>query len=511
VIGQLTQSNIEITTKLKKLQDKCNLLEKEKIQLLTKITELEDKLKSKEDECREDSIKLKEQNKMMDMFKELLNNQKTHECDLRSGKPEEKHAVKEENNSSQKSPKSTSYSYSGAGLVESRTKVSSASTVVEKKTEVFIESFYKLYRHIDFKKESFPHCWNILDACPLLSLSEQNLRVRYNGQGIDDDDAAMIRAIRPIPKSSGVYYFEIRVASRGADGAIGIGICGKSSSLNSMPGWETDTIGYNGEDGMVYCDGEYLKYKQKTFTTGDVVGCGVDFCKKEIFFTKNGKNLGVADVNIPIIDIYPTIGFNSAGAIMETNFGQKSFVYDVSKDIENALSNPPTLTKNPPTLTKNPPILTKNLPTTKKTQQLFSNTHLWRKDGTVVDAEKHLQNKVIGLYFSGYWCPPSRDFTPILRDFYNQIAYTNNFEIVFVSSDRTDYEMQYYLNELHGNWLYIPFGNLAIEVLSNSYGVKSIPTLLIIKPSGETIAYNGRDQVLSIPPLMALEMWKAYL
>uniref|UniRef100_A0A914CEK2 Thioredoxin domain-containing protein n=1 Tax=Acrobeloides nanus TaxID=290746 RepID=A0A914CEK2_9BILA len=137
--------------------------------------------------------------------------------------------------------------------------------------------------------------------------------------------------------------------------------------------------------------------------------------------------------------------------------------------------------------------------------------HLRRKDGTVVDAEKHLQNKVIGLYFSGYWCPPSRDFTPILRDFYNQLAYTNNFEIVFVSSDRTDYEMQYYLNELHGNWLYIPFGNLDIQTLSTLYNVNSIPTLFIIKPNGDIIAYNGRDQVQSIPPQMALEMWKAYL
>ena len=37
------------------------------------------------------------------------------------------------------------------------------------------------------------------------------------------------------------------------------------------------------------------------------------------------------------------------------------------------------------------------------------------KDGKPVNAAEHLKDKVVALYFSAHWCPPCRQFTPVLK------------------------------------------------------------------------------------------------
>ena len=50
---------------------------------------------------------------------------------------------------------------------------------------------------------------------------------------------------------------------------------------------------------------------------------------------------------------------------------------------------------------------------------------LMRKSGEVVKADKVLEDKkIICFYFSSHWCPPCRDFTPILADFYSVRIFT---------------------------------------------------------------------------------------
>jgi nucleoredoxin len=101
----------------------------------------------------------------------------------------------------------------------------------------------------------------------------------------------------------------------------------------------------------------------------------------------------------------------------------------------------------------------------------------------------------VALYFSAHWCPPCRNFTPILRDFYDEVTEDGEFEIVFVSFDRSDSDLQNYLKEAHGNWLYVPFGNDQIQELANKFGVSGIPALIVIKPDGAVINQNGRADV----------------
>lgn len=93
--------------------------------------------------------------------------------------------------------------------------------------------------------------------------------------------------------------------------------------------------------------------------------------------------------------------------------------------------------------------------------EVFAGRLLVNKDGDVVDPEEALRNKVVGLYFSAGWCPPCRDFTPLLCDFYTELVEENEppaqFEIVFISSDKSTEDMVEYYHDMHGDWLALPW------------------------------------------------------
>jgi hypothetical protein len=57
-------------------------------------------------------------------------------------------------------------------------------------------------------------------------------------------------------------------------------------------GWERHTYGYHGDDGQIFHNRGRGTPWGPRYTTGDTVGCGINFKTKEIFFTKNGQFLG---------------------------------------------------------------------------------------------------------------------------------------------------------------------------------------------------------------------------
>lgn len=102
---------------------------------------------------------------------------------------------------------------------------------------------------------------------------------------------------------AGIYYFECTVVSKGLSGYIGIGFSHRAVSLSRLPGWESNSWGYHGDDGRAFCSRGTGEAYGPTFTTGDTVGCGVDWTGGEGkgkgkgegargFFTKNGQFLG---------------------------------------------------------------------------------------------------------------------------------------------------------------------------------------------------------------------------
>ncbi|PIO72263.1 antioxidant, AhpC/TSA family [Teladorsagia circumcincta] len=127
--------------------------------------------------------------------------------------------------------------------------------------------------------------------------------------------------------------------------------------------------------------------------------------------------------------------------------------------------------------------------------ELLKGVQLQKKDGSTANAEDVLKDKVVGLYFSAHWCPPCRQFTPVLKDFHDELADSGEFEIVFVSFDRSESDLKKYLEEAHGDWYHIPFGSPKIQELATKYSVSGIPALIIISSDGKEITKNGRSDV----------------
>uniref|UniRef100_A0A915B063 Thioredoxin domain-containing protein n=1 Tax=Parascaris univalens TaxID=6257 RepID=A0A915B063_PARUN len=144
----------------------------------------------------------------------------------------------------------------------------------------------------------------------------------------------------------------------------------------------------------------------------------------------------------------------------------------------------------------------------KEMAELLSNVQLQKKNGSLTKGSEALEGKVVALYFSAHWCPPCRQFTPVLKDFYEELD-GEAFEIVFVSFDRSENDLKEYMEEAHGDWYFIPFGSDEIQELAKKFDVSGIPALVVIKSNGDVITKNGRADVSSRSPAQALGAWKA--
>ncbi|KAI5816231.1 hypothetical protein BZA77DRAFT_65792 [Pyronema omphalodes] len=84
-------------------------------------------------------------------------------------------------------------------------------------------------------------------------------------------------------------YFEITILMKQSHWNCGLGLTnGRIQRLNEMADWDENA--YYMEDNKYHKGHESWSYL--TFRTGDTVGCGV--IKGRLFFTKNGRHLGVA-------------------------------------------------------------------------------------------------------------------------------------------------------------------------------------------------------------------------
>lgn len=112
--------------------------------------------------------------------------------------------------------------------------------------------------------------------------------------------------------------------------------------------------------------------------------------------------------------------------------------------------------------------------------KLFENIVLNTEDNLI--STNILNNsKVIGIYFSGSYCPPCRKFTPILCDVYNQLKSLNkNIEIIFISSDKSIESFNEYYKKMP--WLALPYEKRDLKKkLCDQFYIKTIPQLIFIK------------------------------
>jgi Ran-binding protein 9/10 len=115
--------------------------------------------------------------------------------------------------------------------------VSSSSNSSSSGTTVFVgDIFSRLYPNVNQQEVLLPRQWSSIHKCQSLSLTNGNLRITYKGPGKNHKDAASVRTDHPIPPICGIYYYEIKIISKGRDGYMGIGLSKADVNLNRLPG-----------------------------------------------------------------------------------------------------------------------------------------------------------------------------------------------------------------------------------------------------------------------------------
>uniref|UniRef100_A0A7S2MU64 Thioredoxin domain-containing protein n=1 Tax=Helicotheca tamesis TaxID=374047 RepID=A0A7S2MU64_9STRA len=113
---------------------------------------------------------------------------------------------------------------------------------------------------------------------------------------------------------------------------------------------------------------------------------------------------------------------------------------------------------------------------------------------TVKTADVLSGKTTIMIYFSAHWCPPCQRFTPALIKFYNKLKAKHNFELIFVSFDKSEDQFKEYTSNMP--WPCLPFdSDDAKATLARKYDAGGIPHLVVLDENGEVITKEGVDGV----------------
>ena len=127
------------------------------------------------------------------------------------------------------------------------------------------------------------------------------------------------------------------------------------------------------------------------------------------------------------------------------------------------------------------------------------------RNGREINSEVIAKKAYLFIYFSAGWCPLCKKFTPQLADFYKKHYQNGDFEVLFVSSDKSADEMRKY-------WATAGIPGLALkreckrsDELTRQFGATEggIPCVVLLGPDGTLLAssfeegkYLGPDAAL---------------
>ncbi|KAG0198118.1 hypothetical protein BGX28_008404 [Mortierella sp. GBA30] len=163
------------------------------------------------------------------------------------------------------------------------------------------------------------------------SRNEKVFQILGDGLSViaNGNDAGCIRGPKVSPRDKDVFYFEITILYMPPTekGTIMVGMCGKDQNMKEILGWKPNSYGYSGECGdflslssnrsSLNARSQSGKMKARArgpaFRAGSVVGCGVDFASRELFFTLNGECLGQAFYELDVLDCFPCVSVVDGG------------------------------------------------------------------------------------------------------------------------------------------------------------------------------------------------------
>ncbi|KRX04869.1 Concanavalin A-like lectin/glucanases superfamily [Pseudocohnilembus persalinus] len=141
-----------------------------------------------------------------------------------------------------------------------------------------------------------------------------------------------VRGNQPAHKENMIFYYEVKIVgmSQGENQDIVIGIGPEKYPQNKQPGQSLKhglSYGYKCNGNIIY----QMKEESQNFEPfgqGDIIGCGINFLKKQLFWTKNGNLVGSLPDQLDsfsLQDYYCLAGVHYFGDKLSFNFGKEDF------------------------------------------------------------------------------------------------------------------------------------------------------------------------------------------
>lgn len=101
--------------------------------------------------------------------------------------------------------------------------------------------------------------------------------------------------------------------------------------------------------------------------------------------------------------------------------------------------------------------------------------------------------KYFAFYRGAGWCGPCRQFSPSLVKFYKDAKPKYpNFEVVFISGDKTPAEMRNYAKEMGFSWVTVPSARQPETQIVNRFFTNLIPQLVVTDRAGNVVIDSAR-------------------
>ena len=99
--------------------------------------------------------------------------------------------------------------------------------------------------------------------------------------------------------------------------------------------------------------------------------------------------------------------------------------------------------------------------------------------------------RMYAFYYSAGWCGPCRKTTPVLAEWYRKTKAAHpEFELIFVSGDRSDITFADYLRKNAMPWPAVRYSDVRDPVV-NQFAGKSIPWLSVVTRAGVALTKNA--------------------
>ncbi|KAI1702159.1 SPRY domain-containing protein [Ditylenchus destructor] len=192
-----------------------------------------------------------------------------------------------------------------------------------------------LYKWMNFEEDPLPTKW--WSQTKGVKLTDDGLTATFDSFGKRKATKGGAQTNHTIPPTCKIYYFEVRIEELGRDSLLYIG-CGGEWSKNSTPvGQEWNTYGLCSDGELNSNEDQLFKFNQ-----GDTIGCGLDFIRKTVFFTKNGGNKRQKTIaHLNSMRVHAKVGFKRVSktaenrVVIKANFGQQPFVYSIAQELKN--------------------------------------------------------------------------------------------------------------------------------------------------------------------------------